>query len=220
MLKKIVLGIITTSSLVVAASSATAAAKTGVYVGAQAGYGYSDLKDLSGDQTPSSLEGYTVKTHKGGFDGRAYLGYRVNQYFGLEMGAEYLPHSNYELQLAGSAGSQPKITLDQYAFDLLAKAYIPFNDQFFAFGGAGAAYVLNKYELTGGDIVEGSQSNDYKGYVRPKVTAGLGYNVNSNIALTVGYGHIFGNRTGSELLEGKRGVVDINTFTAGVEYTF
>src|SRR3990167_3185316 len=224
MLKNTMLSVAAASALVFA-MSASAAAKTGFYVGAEAGYGYSDLEKLNGSKTVNvtgnAVTG-SIATNRGGFDGRVYVGYRISQYFGVELGGEYLPHSNYKLTVTeNNVTTNPTLTFEQYSFDMLVKGFIPFNDQFFGFVGAGPAYVLNKTEVS--STVAGttaSVSSDYQGYVRPKATAGLGYNINSNLALTVSYGHIFGDRSGTDLLNGKRGVVDINTFTAGVQYTF
>lgn len=197
MLKKIILGVASASALVLAMGANADSSTGGFYAGAQAGYGYSDIETIQ-------LPNIPVETNKGGFAGRVDAGYRINQYFGIEVGGSYLPHSNYKI--AGAT-----ITLNQFAIDLMGMGYLPIHQQLFAYAGLGGAVVFQKaVTKTTINGVTMTASSDYENKLLPKVAAGLGYNVTKNVALTAGYDRIFGVDN----------YVSINEFTVGVQYTF
>lgn len=176
----------------------------GGYIFGQAGYGF--------DSSTQTLDGGITRN---GFAGRVGGGYHVNKYFGLEAGFAYLPRLSSSQTVITSGGQSISGTVSSYnyAFDVMAMGTLPMTQQFFAFGGAGAAYVLT--HNTGTATVSGqtvSVRSDTKGYVRPKVAAGLGYNVTPKVALTVEYDHIF--------QVGQKFPLSFNDVLAGVQYSF
>ncbi|WP_423062776.1 outer membrane beta-barrel protein [Candidiatus Paracoxiella cheracis] len=235
MLKQIVIGAAAVAAVGFSATT-LAANGSGFYLRGQAGYGWvgkesqtiklPPLRSNAASLTP------TVSTlgNKGhGFAGRAAVGYALNQYLSVETG--FTHYSDFkrnlgEMQVRNSAGlsgiqnAQAKTSL--YAFDLMAKGTIPF-DNFYAFGGVGVAdvhaksYALNSISSFGNiskpiQIWDASQ----KDFIRPKVAAGVGYNITQHIAVDVSYSRVFGRGKVSE----RNYLPDLNLASVGLTYKF
>lgn len=91
------------------------AATCGAYLGA--GVGYSQLRTPAHDLfvTPGTVS-------RGGFGGRAFLGYNITKNFGIEGGATRYARSRYESTAGGVTSS---IRYYAEALDLVAKLYFP-----------------------------------------------------------------------------------------------
>ena len=124
-----------------------------------------------------------------------------------------------------SGGQRIKTSL--YDVDLLGKVTVPFG-QFFAFGDAGAAYVHEKTKAVNvsyvGQFVPNAPVPSVfsvfnavnKGYIRPEMGAGLGYNLTQNLALTVSYQRIFGKGKVNQ----ENFIPNLNTTALGIVYKF
>lgn len=132
----------------------------------------------------------SYSTHQGGFAGRAFVGYRFNQYIQTEFGYDYFPNNKYE----ASAGSQ-SVTFKEktQAIDLIAKGMLPLGN-FDLFATAGGAYVWSK--VTGSSNVPGFTIGDAKkSQLRPTYGAGVAYNINPNVAIDASWKQIYGSKT-------------------------
>lgn len=202
------------------------APSTGVYIDVDAGYAYTPWVT---DQTThivnlESLAGTTVSyTNKnGGFTAGADLGYKFNQYFGLEAGWEYLPQ--FKATYSGTTAGTIKVNsgLAYAAFKLSAPLY----HKLAAFGKLGAAYRYNKGSISGTGAqtlsnqfnAQGKSSNFWK----PMFAAGLQYCITQSWSVHVQYAFVPGyHNTSSTGTSNKNFVVpDANLITAGVGYKF
>jgi opacity protein-like surface antigen len=235
---------------------------SGFYLRGEAGYGMDQVsKKFKADKSYSLLHGAvdgavvgTSKNDLNGFAGRIAAGYAFNQYIGVEGGFAYLPTlkettkgtlKNVTRRFDGipvnfkNATFNGQLKESFYAFDLMAKGTLPFdNDTFYAFGAAGVALVHQKVTTTAGvagtvttgvvpsfsgNINKSVKTSKSKSFVRPKIEAGLGYNINENIAVDVAYSRIFGKGSVSDVAKSgdfTKYLPDFNTVTVGLTYKF
>jgi opacity protein-like surface antigen len=149
--------------------------RSGIYLGAQAGYTRShyDLDDfLHKDFKKDELAG------------RAYLGYQLNQYLGLETGFTMLAGTDLPHHFGDVRSTH---------WDLLLKAGAPLGDSGFrADLKAGGAHVMWKFDAN--DVAKSVGLDDVsKWKIRPVAGASLSYNINRNIAIDASYLHVFGD---------------------------
>lgn len=86
---------------------------------------------------------------KSGLGARAYVGYNLNEYIGLEAGAAKYAKSRYYGSLNNTPGSFEYST---NALDLVMKAYLPVTEGISVYGIGGAAAVSNTAEFDSSDI--------------------------------------------------------------------
>lgn len=158
-----------------------------------------------------------------GFTGRIASGYSINQYFVIETGFSVHHPAYRSLTLKGNlplpqgtGTGAAKTSL--YAFDLIGKATIPFNN-FYAFVEGGAAYVHAKNSALTANFGNNPITflkESSKGFVRPKVGTGVGYNLTSNLAVDVSYSRIFGQGS----ISSPNYLPNLNTTMVGLTYKF
>lgn len=205
---------------------------TGFYVRGEGGYGWADSKANKVIRFPAGIVAPlgvqpTLSTNNKkslGFTGRIAAGYSINQYFGIETGfSVYHPtyrsltfKGNLPLPQGKTGTGAAKTSL--YAFDLMGKATILFNN-FYAFVEGGTAYVHAKNSALTANF--GSNPITFlkassKGFVRPKVGAGIGYNLTSNLTVDVSYSRIFGKGS----ISNPNYLANLNTTMVGLTYKF
>lgn len=234
MLKKLAMGVAATAAFGLCtgalAGSPDQPNNSGIYVRGEAGYGWAASKSdqviafPAGTIAPLGVQP-TISTNNKkshGFTGRVAVGYDFNQYLGVESGFTWF-HPAYRTltfvgapAVAGTTTGSTKTSL--YAVDLMGKATIPFNN-FYAFVEGGAAYVHVKHSALSANFI-GTPVNFWqsgsKGFVRPKVGAGIGYNISSNLAVDVSYARIFGKGS----ITNPNYLPNLNTTTVGLTYKF
>ncbi len=233
---------------------------SGFYVRGQAGYGMDQVsKDFKMDKSYSLLHGAVAGTSTNdlnGFAGRLAAGYAINQYLSFEGGFAYLPTlkektsgslKDVQMNIHGipttftNGTFNGQIKESFYAFDLMAKGTLPFdNDTFYAFGAAGVAYVHQKVTVSGSVKGTGTTGvfppysgpisytpkdvTQTKGHFRPKVEVGLGYNINENVAVDVAYSRIFGKGKVEDIAKANgdftKYLPDLDMVTVGLTYKF
>lgn len=206
-MKKVLL----TGAAMILLASGAAFAKTGPYVGLNAGWGGMDTAKITKTDTQSN------KLHHG-IAGRVSAGYLFGQdehfNYGAEVGYTALPQNKYKID-----GKDFKY--DSHNIDLLAVAKYNINSNVDVFGKAGGAYVTQK---TSGSYEKGLQESKSK--LLPEVAVGAGYDFKNGLGLNVTYSHIFGSKptvldTSSGVTKANvNKVASVNMVTAGISYTF
>ncbi|WP_304985049.1 outer membrane protein [Coxiella-like endosymbiont] len=204
---------------------------TGFYVRGEGSYGWADSKANkvigfpAGIVAPLGIQP-TLRTNNKksrGFTGRIGASYSINQYFGIETSFSVYHPAYRSLTFKGNlplpqGTGTGAVKTSLYAFDLMGKATIPFNN-FYAFVEGGGAYVHAKNSaLTanfGNNPITFLKASS-KGFVRPKVGAGIGYNLISNLAVDVSYSRIFGKGS----ISSPNYLSNLNTTMVGLTYKF
>lgn len=181
----------------------------GIYIGAQAGWGHVNYKDLS--SAVADVVGFSVDSaDKDGVAGRAYLGYQFNQYLGLETGFAAFS----EVDVPSDFGD-----IQTMQWDLLLRVGMPFGDS--GFRGdvkAGAAYIFSRYDASNNAESFGLD-DEHTNKIKPAAGASLSYTFCSNFSIDASYLHAFGNNH-NDWAEGDRGVPSTDLVTIGVSYLF
>ena len=152
------------SAASLAATSMSNNNTSGFVVGVQGGYGDTHWSDLR--------NGSDVKDT--GFAARGFIGFDLNQYFGIESGYTYLPKTT----LKGVPSSE--LEIKNYAIDLLAKLSIPVTPVFSLYAKAGGSYLNSKLEVSG----LGSSTETHIG---PAFGVGAAYEVVPNLAIDLSW---------------------------------
>lgn len=206
---------------------------TGFYIRGEGGYGWANSKDATvidfpqGVIPPFGTQAILSSNNKKsrGLTGRIAAGYTINQYFSVETGFNLYHPITRALTIVSNIVPLPKNTTSfsktsLFSLDLMGKATIPLN-KFFAFAEVGAAFVHAKNNAVISNafdvpVVTFIKPNS-KGFIRPKVGAGFGYNLNSNLAIDISYSRIFG-KGGS--IDSPNFLPSLNTATIGLTYKF
>jgi opacity protein-like surface antigen len=202
-----------TTTLATTSYAANCDTGAGFYIGGQAGYGKADY-GLS-----DAFKHTGIKKDEGGFSGRGYAGYQINQYFGIETGYTYFSDNTYKFSGVDTFNNpiNGKLTYQTQQWDILAKVGTPFENS--GFRGdikAGAAYVMSKADANISSSspyfpsVKISESNNK---LEPAAGASVGYNFNQNFAMDVSYLHAFGSGNKSD-------APSTDLVTLGVSYRF
>ncbi|MFV9988847.1 MAG: outer membrane beta-barrel protein [Coxiella endosymbiont of Dermacentor nuttalli] len=207
---------------------------TGFYVRGEGGYGWADPKDNkvigfpAGIIAPLGVRPTLSDNDKksSGFKGHIIAGYDVNQYFSIETGLSgYHPiyrTLTFQPLTKDNPLSQSRFTettkTSLYAFDLMGKANIPFNN-FYAFVEGGVAYVHEnnsalKAKFGSHPITFWKASS--KDLVRPKVGTGIGYNLTPSLAVDVSYSRLFGK----DPINSPNYLPNLNATIVGLTYRF
>ena len=206
---------------------------TGFYVRGEGGCCWADSK---GDEVIAFPAGIiaplgvrpTLSTNDKsfGFTGHVAAGYSISRYFGVETGLSmyhpmyraltFQPLTQDNPLNYGHTMETTKTSL--YAFDLMGKAAIPFND-FYAFIEGGVAYVHAKNSALVAHF--GNQPITFwkassKDFIRPKAGAGVGYNFTSKLAADISYSRIFGKGS----ISSTNYLPNLNSTVVGLTYKF
>jgi opacity protein-like surface antigen len=231
MLKNI---LIATSAIVALTASSVVLADqapkndSGFYAKAQAGLGMTKANGsatyTAGDLTSKSA------SNANNFAGRIAAGYQVNKYLGFEGGFALYPRYVQNLALAHGLAGVDSVTqslkTNLFAFDLLTTGHYDFSNKVFVEGGLGLAYV-NAHTRSGGTVttipgegtVFGPASSETNGFIRPKAMAGVGYNLNSKMAVDVVYSRIFGRGSFANDTQSKY-LPNLDMVAVGLTYKF
>ena len=208
--------------------------RTGFYVRGEGGYGWSDSKDDEVIAFPAGVIAPlgvrpTLSTNDKksfGFTGHIAAGYDINQYFGIETGLSvyhpvyrtltFQPLTKDDPLNQGHTMETTKTSL--YAFDLMGKATIPFNN-FYAFIEGEVAYVHAKNSVLAANF--GNHPITFwkasaKDCIRPKAGAGIGYNFTSKLAADISYSRIFGKG----FISSPNYLPNLNSTVVGLTYKF
>lgn len=193
-------------------SSSAFAAKDGLYVGGQVGYGSnnSSASSLNASSIPIAI-GNTQTTLSGpanvsvdndGIAGRAFLGYQFNKYLSLEGG--YTQYSDTTINnVYGVRGSDE--SLFEGAIDGVVKGSLPITDRFSLYAKGGVAYAMAQ-DLGKNDVtsVSSSQSgliylNDYNtqnNYAfRPTYGVGASFDITNRLSTDISWSQIVGGNS-------------------------
>ena len=179
--------------------------ENGFYVRGQLGLNKMDLSLSSGS---GKHENGTSKSMEIRANVRAAAGYNFNKYLSVELGAAWL--------YKGSA-STPRTSIDAsiVAADALAKGTYGFG-KLYAFGGAGLALV--HFAVSSNSI---NRSNNF---IRPKIAAGVGYNINPRLSMDLEYARIFGSGDSVKIDPAGTSKISflpaINAISIGLNYKF
>lgn len=216
----------------------------GWVVGGDIGYGYLSTQEEEilapvPITTPRTPEIQNQNHQVGSLVGGGYLGYGFPVFerllMGLEGGYKYLGQSRYNShsldQVFGNFLSN-NIKVNQQAVDLLLTGHFYVHPKISFIGKVGAAYVRSQTKDQSDFLLGGSRGGLFTDAViwriKPEVSLGVGYSVNSSIDLNLIFTHIGGidanvdgaHRFYSFLPDRLPAVFEYNALTVGLSYTF
>ena len=175
---------------------------TGLYLGIMGGPATnSSSSQVVTTQTPPPIStGATPKNNQ--FAGRAFIGYQIGEYGGIEAGATYISSIQYKASLPTCGG----LTIRTGDIDLLGKGTYPIWNSFYVFGKAGVAI---SYTAIPGSF-NAACKTDYQHRVRPTFSLGASYDLTQSWVTDISWNQIL---MGSPLN-------NINYFALGIAYHF
>ena len=208
---------ISKSALIISAVAFSASAVANVdfkpYVGGQ--INYSKLGYEGGFKSDLNRAGISLKDKKPGIS--AFVGAKVNEYFGVELGYE----TQKDIKSSGSATGLTTVSYDSSvkfsALYLEAQGYYPIADQFELIGAFGFANVNAKSKITATSSVAGASEVVSFSYDDSKIKYrfGLGakYNFDENLSARAMFRY--------QNLGGKGdGITSLQSVGLGVAYSF
>lgn len=193
-----------------AVSSAALAAAPGAYVGA--GIGYGRLEQANAFPKGSVPNTVSTSQQKGNVAGRAFVGYNINQNFGVEAGYNYFGDATVKASSKSVPNANFKYTNQIQTGDLVGKAYLPISDSGFNLYALGGAAYVHSNEKASGTVLKSSTTSTNK--VRPKYGIGASYDIpNSPVTTSLELSRVQGTGDKSSIPN-----VDSAMFT--VSYTF
>lgn len=166
-------------SLMMLLASVSYAAKPGFYAGAGAGLSQLATPNQSLFDPYASNDTNSKKLR--GFSGRAYAGYRFNQYLGFEAGIARYASAKYTANLANANSS---LSYSMNAVDVVAKTYLPIGEDRFnlyALGGVAAVNQSQQFHDGGIPFVSNflAPQTGTKAHhkIRPIYGVGIGYDI-------------------------------------------
>jgi outer membrane immunogenic protein len=226
-----------------AAAPASYGTAPGWYVGLGAGLGGMDTPKLNSDEkSPADVQSHSEDIM--GFAARLYGGYMWDiasvegLQLGLELGYTYYQDNKYKLgglyDNSGVLMPNSYIHWDYkgYNVDLLGVAKYNFAQTGWnVIGKAGAAYVSQKFDLNFNNvptdhpgIVVSGHGDKSKNKVLPKVAAGVGYDFNKYVGVSLTGDYIFGtkpkNLSKADDISDMTKVADVYTVMLNVTYHF
>ncbi|RDI39205.1 outer membrane beta-barrel protein [Aquicella lusitana] len=156
---------------------------TGLMLGSASANG--GTQQAQTDTTPPTTTPATPKSTQ--FGGRIFIGYKINQYAGVEGGLTYFSDIKYDTKDVDTCNT-PKVGVRD--FDIVGKGSFGLGS-FEIFGKAGAAVV---YERTSGalnpDLTRecGLSTNEVK--FRPTVSAGASYDLSQNWVADISWNRV------------------------------
>lgn len=191
------------------------AAITGPYVGIGGGYGLL--------RTPDShlfVDAFTTSNShsRGGGAGRAFFGYTLNKYFGIEGGYAAYTSSHYSASAIGGLLNS-SLRFEVNTADVVGKAYMPFGTSGFniyIIGGVARVFEYTKYTdggiLTNFPAPAAGTTSTFS--TRPIYGVGASYDIMCNLVTNVEYTQI--QRDGSSVT----GTPFIGLATLNLSYHF
>ncbi len=189
------IGVAVASSFMV--MSLANAAQPGAYAGI--GLGASNISAASKSMFVNTTDtAGKSTTQNGGLGGKLFGGYNFNQYFGLEANFANYARTTNKMTVESNTASA-KYTMS--TISLVAKGYLPIQQDFnlYALGGAAEVYSkVNYSNNSNGAIVLKDNSNLRTGSqttrkLRPVVGVGASYDVNSHVTTGLEFSHIQGS---------------------------
>jgi hypothetical protein len=204
MMKRMIISIATTAAMTVALN--VYAVEPGLYLGLMLG----PATNNGGNEYAQKKGGGTtlVTPRSQQFGTRLYLGYKMNQYAGYEVGLDYFSKFKYDTKNVTTCNN-PNANVK--AFDFLVKGTWSFYDSFDVFGKAGAAftYVTSSGSLNPDQSMSCGVTNRQSQF-KPALAIGGSYDLNENWVMDL---------TWSRILVG--GILkNIDTYQIGISYHF
>lgn len=170
--------------------------RRGFYIGLQGGYGetddgggYSDAVDFAARYYRELDPGSDIQQENkhGYFGARAFVGYNINNYLGLEAGAAFSPTNRY--YASGGDGSLDNTFKEEPVMgDFVGVLSVPLGRAWEIFGKGGIAFVNNRIENPNVDV----NSHAW----RPTYGLGINYILNPNIVFSLTGSQVLGkNKT-------------------------
>lgn len=202
---KLVAAAILGGAVMMTANLATAAVP-GFYAGVQGGW-----SNIAYNTSDYVVDAGSVK--KSGFGGRPFIGYQLDQYFGIETGYTWYAKnklrngSYYDVSSIVTTGD-----FKQSAWDIVAVGTLPLEQGFSLYAKGGAAYVNAKATETATDAsLNGSFTiSDSTHEWRPVAGVGVSYDFNEMVSGDVSWTRVF---SGS-------GIANSDLAAVGVTYHF
>lgn len=175
-------------------SSLALAAKPGAYVGG--GLGFSKQRTKNDSLIPNSSLTTTSKPDSYGLGEQLFVGYNINEYFGVQGGFAHYAPSKAKSSIPGNTSTSKDYYLN--AFDLVGKGYLPVsNSGVNLYALAGVAYVRSQTDYK--QTVLGTQTTNvstHNNKFRPKYGVGVSYDVpQSPIGAALEFSRIQGSGT-------------------------
>ena len=172
------------------------AATPGAYMGLGLGASRAETPNSYMFSLDNAFTG-TNQRQYGGLGGKVFAGYNFNRYVGLEASYATYAKSSYKATADGDSASL-KYALS--AFNLVGKAYLPFDDSGFnAYVLGGLSDVRNKvsYSNAGVDLADGITANFKPGThtyssIRPVYGVGMSYDIAQHVTTGLEFSHIQG----------------------------
>jgi opacity protein-like surface antigen len=195
------------SALALGIMSTSYASGTGFYIGVEGGKSYFHNKK----QTLATTTGTTtLNPSNTGVGGGAYLGYNLNDYFGLEAGYTHYAPTLYTIPsgatlAVGNPSGHPSISANGVHF--VGKGMWPIGTTGLGlFGKAGVAIIRS---TKSGTFTTGSGGGTTN-YFRPTAGVGVSYNLTQNWEADVSVRRVFGGG----------GLQSLDLVAAGISYHF
>jgi len=179
----------------------THAATEGLYIRGELGGAFNKL-DLDAE----------TNTKKNTFSGGVSIGYdfAITEEISIapELGYKYIGETKYSI-------ADQSFKVCPHTFDILGVVTYSLNEDFDIFAKAGIAVISTEDIRPGQDRTEA--------VARPEVAAGLGYNIDENIQLTVAVAHIFKKdakwENGNNINASAHPTPSITQLTVGIKYS-
>lgn len=214
-----------------------AADHSGFYVGGDIGWGQQNLSSGRRDE-PTVLDGAGVVTNPGtagnrvrlkggsedGIAGRIFIGYNVNEFFGVELGGAAWSQADYNGNIYDPTDTtflgKARGNQNTWDIDLLAKVTYPFENGFKVFAKGGGAYVWSNTDISRNTMainapLTRAKADSSESELRPEAAVGIGYNIDDNWSVNAQYAYIWGNNDNP--LKGGT-IPDLQQATIGVQY--
>jgi OOP family OmpA-OmpF porin len=208
------------------------------YAGAQLGYVAHYGFDKAAKLTNGVYNNYAAYTkEQGDFGARVFAGYMFDKYMGVELGAGTFGSQKFAIDGSVSNGVSAKGTQNDIrstavvGFDASVVGNMPVTEQMFVFAKAGMALVDWKTKAINGYALDAQSSNgtsvSHWNWM-PRAELGLGYDITSDMAVTVSYAHYFGINGSKSIKDGAdTGKISYKTFgpsfgmaAVGLTYSF
>lgn len=185
------------------ASADNNGSRAGFYIGLQGGLAKTDDGSGYEDFVHAVALYYMQQTgnlameeiNRGYFGARAFVGYNINNYLGLEIGAAFSPNNRY-LVSGGDGSFDDDTKLETWIGDFVGVLTVPLGRAWEIFGKGGIAYVNAR--ITGDNIRDNANA------WRPTYGVGIKYILNPNIVFSL---------TGSQVLGKDKTEFNPETFT-------
>lgn len=155
----------------------------GLMMGPATNTGSNVQAQLAGSATTTTI---TPKSTQ--FGSRVYMGYKMNQYAGMEGGLTYFSGVQYD---SGTANLCSGSTVRVRDFDLLGRGSFTFGNGFEVFGKAGmAATYLTTPSAMNPNLGAACGQSNYSTRIKPTIAAGASYDLSQNWVADVSWNRL------------------------------